>query len=172
MNLAVKINTEPATIQVQLGESGCLTLADTWNNRRLLMVLLRLVGNAQGKPALTFEAIAQAFGYADRRNVNNFWREYEQSGGDCLAYLQRQCKIDERIRTAIGEVFLEDLWQPPAPAPTEVRGRLALGARGLSEATVRRVLGEGLKIQAQMPRMLAQGQAQVRETFLIEELFG
>jgi transposase-like protein len=172
MNLAVKINTEPATIQVQLGESGCLTLADTWNNRRLLMVLLRLVGNAQGKPALTFAEIAQAFGYRDRRNVNNFWREYEQSGGDCLAYLQRQYKIDERIRTAIGEVFLEDLWQTPAAVTTEVRRRLALGAHGLSEATVRRVLGEGLKIQAQMQRMLAQGHAHVRETFLIEELFG
>lgn len=172
MNLAVKINTTPATIQVQLGENRYLTLADTWNNRRLLLVLLRQVGDADGKPALTFAEIAQAFGYADRRNVNNFWREYEQSGGDCLAYLQRKYKIDARIRATIWEVFLADLWQTAAEVTVAVRQRLALGRQGLSEQTVRNVLGEGLKIQAQMQRMLAQGQAHVREAFLIEELFG
>src|SRR5712692_7639501 len=171
MSLAVNISTASGTIQVALGEGYQLEVVDTWNNRRLLLVLLRLVQGPRGKPALTFADIAQAFGYADRRNVNNFWREFEQSGEDFFDYLQRKYKIDATIRDMIWQVFLEDIWASTERVTAAVRQRLPLGAKDVSESTVRRVLADGLKVQTPMKRMLATGQAHLREAFLIEELF-
>ena len=62
MSITVNISTAAGTIQVALGEGYRLEVADTWNNRRLLLVLLRLIQGPAGKPALTFAKIAEAFG--------------------------------------------------------------------------------------------------------------
>lgn len=88
--IEVKINTETGTIQVMLAQGNYLEVVDTWNNRKLLMILLRLLKGADGKPLMTFEEIAKALGYADRRNVNNFFREFQQCGMDFLEYLRRK----------------------------------------------------------------------------------
>jgi len=171
MSIAVQVNTASGTIQVALGEGYRLEGVDTWNNRRLLRVLRRLVQGPEGKPAWTFADIAQAFGYADRRNVNNYWREFQQSGEDFWDYLQRKYKIDATIRETIRPVFLEDIFASSGAVTAEVRQRLHLGAKALSESTVGRVLADGLKVQTAMKRQLASGPAHVRESFLIEELF-
>ncbi len=169
--LEVNVSMEGDQIQVVLPPGSTLQMPDTWNNRRLMMVLLRLLAGADGKPLMTFAEIAQAFGYPDRRNVNNFWRAFEQSGCDFLDYLKRKYKIDERVRDGIVEVFLEDLFASVEAVTAEVRRRLQLGKKDLSEGTVRNVLGDLLKVQGSVKKMLAAGTAHVRDRFLIEELF-
>lgn len=132
----VPVSIQSGTIQVALPPGSQLEMVDTWNNRRLLMLLLRLLHGADGKPLMSFAAIAQAFGYKDRRNGHNFWREFEQSGQDELQYLERKYKIDQRMRETIVQVFLEDLWATVAAVTTQVRHRLELGPKDLSEKTV------------------------------------
>lgn len=170
--IEVNVSTETATIQVIIPQGCQLQVPDTRNNKRLLLILLRLLQGTNGKPLMTFAQIAAAFGYADRRNVNNFWREFEQSGRDFLAYLARKYKIDERIRDGILEVFLEDILASVDAVRVEVRRRLGLDKKDLAKGTVRQVLGDVLKVQSQVKKMLAAGSAQVRDRFLIEELFG
>jgi hypothetical protein len=42
---------------------------------------------------VTYEHLAHALGYADRRNVHNFWAEFEACGADLAAFLQRRKKV-------------------------------------------------------------------------------
>lgn len=69
------------------------------------------------------------------------------------------------------EVFLEDIFATAVQVTEEVRRRLKLGQKDLSQGTVRNVLGDILKVQAKINKLLAHGQAHVREDFLLEELF-
>ena len=119
--IEVKFNTQTSTIQVIIQQGCQLQVPDTWNNKRLLLILLRLLQGNNDKPLMSFAEIAQAFGYADRRNVNNLWREFELSGMDFLDYLRRKYKIDERIREAIIEIFLEDILAPVEAVTAQVR---------------------------------------------------
>jgi transposase-like protein len=61
------------------------------------LVFLRLLVGKGGINLLTFQQIADLFDYPDRRNVNNFWREFEQHGHDILAYLSRKVDLIDCI---------------------------------------------------------------------------
>ena len=79
-----------------------LQIADTQSNRKALMVLLRSLRDpVTGRPLFTFKVIADAFGYPDRRNVNNYWRDFEQCGQDILSYIRRKRKVDENVVQAV-----------------------------------------------------------------------
>jgi len=169
--IEMKINTEEGRIQVKVAEGSYLELVDSWNNRKVLMIMLRLIKGEDGKAVMTFEEIAKALGYSDRRNVNNFWREFCQCGMDFSQYLRRKYKIEEKIRDCILEVFLEDIFATAEQVTLQVQRRLKLEAKDLSSGTVRNVLGDILKVRAKINKMLARGQAHIREEFLIEELF-
>jgi len=79
-----------------------LQIADTKSNRKALMVLLRSLRNpVTDRPLFTFKVIADAFGYPDRRNVNNYWRDFEQCGQDILSYIRRKRKVDENVVQAV-----------------------------------------------------------------------
>ncbi len=66
------------------------TLLKTKANKKVLLVFLRLLVDRKGKRLLTFQQIADLLGYPDRRNVNNFWREFVGFGYDMLKFLQRK----------------------------------------------------------------------------------
>jgi hypothetical protein len=54
-----------------------LEITDSWANRRGLMILLRSLRGADGRALMTYDQIAQQLGYADRRNVHNFWMAFQ-----------------------------------------------------------------------------------------------
>jgi transposase-like protein len=77
-------------------------IADTKSNRKVLMVILRSLQHpVTERPLFTFKKIADAFGYPDRRNVNNYWRDFEQCGQDILDYIRRKRKVDENVVQAV-----------------------------------------------------------------------
>ena len=75
---------QPLCIMLPMGM--WFELPDTWANRRGAMILLRGLHQRDGRPLVTYEYLAQALGYADRRNVHNFWAEFEASGSDLAAF--------------------------------------------------------------------------------------
>ena len=86
---------QPATLCVLLPMGLWFELPDTWANRRGAMILLRGLRLRDGWPLVTYEHLAQALGYADRRNVHTFfWSEFEACGADLAAFLQRRKKVD------------------------------------------------------------------------------
>lgn len=69
----------------------CGIFQDTESNQKLLFVLLRLFScPVTGKPFFTWQAIADAFGKKDRRNMQNFMQEFRKCEGDFLQYLDRK----------------------------------------------------------------------------------
>ncbi len=77
------VSTEPEQVEslrVTLPGGLVAEVADTWANRRAMMILLRSVQTPEGRSLMTYEQIAQALGYADRRNVQNYWAEFEACG--------------------------------------------------------------------------------------------
>src|SRR4029434_1403014 len=88
---------QPETLQILLPMGLWFELPDTWANRRGAMILLRGLHRRDGCPLVTYEHLAHALGYADRRNVHNFWAEFEACGADLAAFFQRRKKVDAEV---------------------------------------------------------------------------
>ena len=86
------LSTDNDHIEVTIKVPIRFRLPHTVANLKFVMVFLRLLLRKDGSLLCTFQVIAQLFSYADRRNVNNYWREFEQHGFDILAFLSR--KVD------------------------------------------------------------------------------
>ncbi|MBM3302828.1 MAG: hypothetical protein FJY85_23130, partial [Deltaproteobacteria bacterium] len=160
-------------LQIKLPGGLWLEMADSWTNRRGLMIFLRCLRRPDGRSLMTYEAIASALGYADRRNVNNFWREFEGCGEDLEAYLSRRKKVD-------GEVvaLCEAIWKAhPLWSAVEVHAELVKQfpqqALGLSEANVRTAGHQigFLGIQQALRRQVREGQVAYKEPVFMEALF-
>jgi len=88
----VCLSTDHDHIEVSIKVPIRFRLPNTVANNKLIMVFLRLLLRKDGSQLCTFQGIAHFLGYADRRDVNNFWREFEDQGFDILAFLSR--KVD------------------------------------------------------------------------------
>ncbi len=97
---------QPDTLYILLPMGLWFELSDTWANRRGAMILLRGLRRRDGWPLVTYEHLAQALGYADRRNVHNFWAEFEACGADLAAFLQRRKKVNAEV-----VAHCEQIWQ-------------------------------------------------------------
>ena len=93
-----------------------IELKDTMPNRKTLSVLIReLKDGESGKPIFTFQEIADNFGYADRRNPNNFYREFHASGEDFLEFLSRKNTLKEAVFPVIeAQILAAPLLSPHA----------------------------------------------------------
>jgi hypothetical protein len=58
----------------------------------------------------TFQEIAEAFGYADRRNVHNYWREFVACGQEFFAFVRRKRKVDDIVVAAVEAELRTNLW--------------------------------------------------------------
>lgn len=93
----------------------CLTLKNTWENQKVLFILLRALRSpATGKPLFTYQHVADVFGYEPRQNIQNFWQEFEACGENLLTYLQHKRKVDQTVVEAVTEVVRQ---HPLASAP-------------------------------------------------------
>lgn len=145
-----------------------LEVPDTWSNRRGMMLLLRWWRRADGRPLVTYEHIAQALGYADRRNVQNFWAEFEADSADLAALLQRRKKVEAEVVARCEQIWTaHPLWSNAQVHAECVRRWPAQGAR-LSEQNIR-TAGQQvgfLRRQHALRRQLAEGHSQSHEPVL------
>jgi hypothetical protein len=95
--LVVCVNESEATFEVSLNVPVSFSLPNTPGNKKFIMVFLRLLIGEDRVCLCTFEEIARLFAYADRRNVNNYWREFQKFGCDILAFLSRKVDLVEYI---------------------------------------------------------------------------
>ena len=97
-------------------QACCGEFSDIGNNRKAVCVFLRALCSPEtGKPLLTHEMIAQAFGSADRRNIQNYVGEFTQCGEDFQAFLSRTNTKRERLFALIEE----QVFQCPFLSPHE-----------------------------------------------------
>ena len=147
-------------------------LPDTWANRRGAMILLRGLHQPDGRPLVTYEYLAQALGYADRRNVHNFWAEFEASGSDLAAFMQRRKKVDAEVVARCEHIWkAHPLWTC-GQVHAEFRRRWPEAGEQLSEQNIRTAGHQVgfLGIQSVLRRQLADGQVHYKEPVLIDTL--
>ncbi len=160
-------------LQIKLPGGLWLEMADSWANRRGLMIFLRCLRRPDGRFLMTFEAIAGELGYADRRNVQNFWAEFEACGEDVEAYLRRKQKVDDEVIARCEQIWqAHPLWSAVQVYEELVRRFPERGA-DLSEQNVRTAGHQigFLGIQQVVKRQLAEGKLHVEEPILLEALF-
>ncbi len=80
-------------IHVKINVPTSFKIANTKANYKFIIVFLRLICGENGKTICTFQQIANMLGYADRRNINNFWREFEMCNFDLLSFLTRKVQL-------------------------------------------------------------------------------
>jgi len=137
-------------------------LPDTWTNRRGAMILLRGLHQRDGRPLVTYEYLAQALGYADRRNVHNFWAEFEASGSDVAACMQRRKTVDAVVVTRCEHLWTaHPLWTCDQ-VHAECRRRWPESGEQLNEQNMRTAGCQVgfLGMQSVLRRQLADGQVQ------------
>jgi len=164
---------QPKTFQILLPMGLWFALPDTWSNRRGAMILLRGLHRRDGWPLVTYEHLAQALGYADRRNVHNFWAEFETCGGDLAAFLQRRKKVDAEVVARCESIWkAHPLWTC-AQVLAEFRRRWPEQGAELSEQNMRTAGHQVgfLGVQQGLRRQLAAGEAHDKEPVLLETLF-
>jgi hypothetical protein len=136
-----------------------LELPDTRANRRGIMILSRCLRRADGRPLVTYEHIAQALGYADRRHMHNYWAEFEACGRDLLAYLSRRKQVDAEVVVCCEQIWrVHPLWTP-AQVQAEVVRRLPEKGALLSVQNIR-TAGQQvgfLGVQQAVRRQVAEG---------------
>jgi transposase-like protein len=161
------------TFQMKLPGGLWLEMADTWANRRGLMILLRCLRRADGRPLMTYESIAGQLGYADRRNVHNYWMAYEACGEDLGSYLSRKKKVDAGVVALCAQIWkAHPLWSAVQVHEALV-GRFPEGASHLSVQNVRTAghqIGY-LGIQSVLKKQLAEGKVHLKEPVLLDALF-
>ena len=79
-------------------------------NKKSLSIFLRACCHPEtGKPLFTYQQIADALGYNDRQDTNNFWRQFEASGKQFRDFLQRKMKVDDTVVDAVEKEVRKDL---------------------------------------------------------------
>ncbi len=164
------VSTEPEQVEslrVTLPGGLLVEVANTWANRRAMMILLRSVQTPDGRSLMTYEQIAHALGYADRRNVHNYWAEFEACGCDLLAYLNRRKKVDEDVVACCEQIWrAHPLWSP-AQVQAEVVWRLPEKGATLRVQNIR-TAGQQVgfvRVQQAWRWQVAEGQAHEKAAF-------
>ena len=160
-------------LQLKLPGGLWVEMPDTWANRRGLMIMLRCLRTPAGRPLVTYERLAAGLGYADRRNVHNFWMEFETCGGDLEAFLVRRKKVDGEVVARCEQIWqAHPLWSA-AQVYEEYRQRWPASGATLREANIRTAGHQlsFLKLQHVVRRQLQEGQLSYQEPVLLEQLF-
>jgi len=160
------------TILLKLPGGMWVEMPETGANRRGLMIVLRCLRTAEGRPLVTYERLAEELDYADRRNVHNYWMDFESCGSDLEAFLVRRKKVDAEGVARCEQIWQGHLWWSVVQVYEEYKRRWPESGATLSAANIRAAGHQisFLKLQQGMRRQLQDGSASYREAVLIESL--
>lgn len=104
---------------------GISEIKDTQENKKAYFIFLRSLRDSERcKPVFTFQEIADAFGYKDRRDINNYWREFSACGENYRDYLDRKRKVDRTVVEAVESELKADIFSSIGELCRRTNGRL------------------------------------------------
>ena len=74
---------------------------------KLLSVLLRLIVDEKDKPMFSFQNIADMLGFKDRRDIDNYYREFKQKDCSFASLLARKAELSEH-KDIIQDLFVQN----------------------------------------------------------------
>lgn len=155
-----------------ISQAFCCEIHDTWENRKVLFVFLRVLSSPEtGKSLFSYQAIADAFGYKARQNINNFVREYEQCNENLFEYLRHRRKVDPVVVDAAREELRQNVLIKSGGLRIRVNQRLR--REDLSPANIRAALEQipCTVIRRSVLREIEQGAFHPKEEVVLAELF-
>jgi hypothetical protein len=167
--LEVKFNKNRLEINSQ---AFCCEIHNTWENRKVWFVMLRALHSPEtGKPLFSYQAIADAFGYQARQNINNFVREYESCDENLFDYLRHKRKVDPSVVAAVREELRKHALIKSGVLCERVNQRL--GRSELTSANIRTALEQipCTVIRQSVLREIKQGAFHPKEEVVLAELF-
>ncbi len=126
------------TIITEFGQWELPNDGEKQNKKRVSIFLRAWCDPQSGKPLCTYQQIADALGYKDRQDTNNFWRQFTACGKQFRNFLQRKMKVDDSVVDAVTEELRKDLLAS-VPMLCE-RVSLKLGRTDLSDDNIRAAL--------------------------------
>lgn len=153
-------------------QAFCCDIRDTWENRKVVFVVFRLLrATKTGKPLFTYQSLADGFGYADRRNIHNYIQGFQHCDEDFLAYLRRKRKVDPLVVAAVEQELREEVFIPARDLRNRVNQRLHRG--DLTSANIRAALEQipCTVIRKTVLRELKKGGVHPKEEHVLSELF-
>lgn len=164
------VETRENTLVIK-SQAFCCDIRDTWSNRKVLFIILRTLCSPEtGNPLFTYQCLAEAFGYADRRNIHNFWQEFQRCLEDFECYLRRKRKVDGEVVDAVVAELAHDLLADKEALTRAVNQRLKRS--DISAANVEAGLEQisCVRIRGFLKQQVASGRVQYKERFLLQEL--
>jgi transposase-like protein len=155
-----------------ISQAFCCDIHDTWENRKVWFVILRaLCSPESGKPLFSYQAIAEAFGYQARQNINNFVREYEQCDENLFDYLRHRRKVDPVVVEAVSDELRRNVLIKSKELRIRVNQRL--GRDDLTAANMRAALEQipCSVIRQRVLRELEEGSFHPKEELVLAGLF-
>ncbi len=124
-----------------------------------------------GKPLLTYQAIADVFGYEDRRNINNVVREYTKCNENFFDDLRRKRNVDARVVEAVKEELRDNVLVKSDVLRDRVNQRLR--RRDLTSDNITAALEQipCTAIRSIVLREIEKGAFHPKEELVLEELF-
>ena len=150
----------------------CCDLHDTWENRKVWLVILRSVGSPEtGNPLFSYPRLADVFGYPARQNINNSVRESAQCDENLCDYLRHKRKVDP----VVVEAVRDELSQEVLAKTGELRLRVNqhLGRDDVPSANIRVALEQipCPVMRAKVLGEIAEGAFHPKEDMVLAEVF-
>jgi transposase-like protein len=140
-------------------------------NRKVLSILGRELKRVEsGESVLTFQEIADSLGYADRRNVQNFHREFRESGEEMQPFLSRKSSKKDQ---SFGKIEQQILASPFLPLHKQYLAFIeGHPEASLSEPTFRKYVNEidGSTILKRMQHLVGKEGSSIDSKRYVKEL--
>lgn len=146
-------------------------LEDTHENRKAVLIILRLLRDREGKPIFTLEELATIMGSTNRQAASKYIERFHRSGEDIHATLHNNSRANQEIREVIREVLMEDPLATHEEIARKVNERM--GRTDVTNNHVDHALDEirYSEVRAAIKRKLEAGKYQYKEEELIRQLF-
>lgn len=165
---------EEKTVRLTIGDRYYVELKDPEKNpanRKVLSIVGRELKRIEtGESVLTFQEIAESLGYADRRNVQNFHREFKESGEEMQQFLSRKRSKKDQTFSLIEQQIFES---PFLPLSKQYRAFIEGHPEvSLSETTFRKYVNEidGSKLLNRLQHLVCQEKGAMDSTRYLKEL--
>lgn len=144
--------------------------SDTPSNRKVAVIFLRGMRDAQGKRLFTLEQLASIVGSGNRQAASEHVEGFRACGEDFQATLTRKRKVDGPVVEAVRGELMQD----PLVEVGVLRERVGarLGRADLSEANIQAALDQisCKELRRVLRRQLEGGEAHYKEQYLLEEM--
>jgi transposase-like protein len=165
----LEVENKESSLVIKTG-LGVMELRNDQVNKKLCLIYLRMWTDPEtGKAIYTYQQIADAFGYADRRNVHNYWQEFTNCEGKFLDFVLRKRKIDTRVVEAVAEQLPINMQSPLAQLCAQTNERL--GRCDLTVANIHTALEQipCTVIRDEVVTKWEEGSFHPREEIILEE---